>query len=136
MTDYIFLAIAAFSAGLVDAMVGGGGLIQFPALFSVFPQTPAATLLGTNKLGSIFGTATSAFHYSRQIKIPWHAALPVAFAALFFAFVGAFTVTHISPDFIRKLLPFILIAVAIYTFKKKEFGFLHLLDKDLMGLET
>ncbi len=125
MSDYIFLAIAAFSAGLVDAMVGGGGLIQIPALFSVYPQSSAATLFGTNKLSSIFGTATAAFNYSRQVKIPWHAALPAAFAALAFAFVGAFTVTHISPDFVRKLLPFILVAVAIYTFSKKDFGQIH-----------
>jgi len=48
MVDYLVLGIAAFGAGLVDAVVGGGGLIQIPALFSVFPDMAPATLIGTN----------------------------------------------------------------------------------------
>ena len=48
MTDYVFLAAAAFVAGMIDAVVGGGGLIQIPALFSAFPNASMGTLLGTN----------------------------------------------------------------------------------------
>lgn len=121
----IFLAIAAFAAGLVDAVVGGGGLIQLPVLFSVFPQTPAASLLGTSKLAGIFGTASAAWNYSRQVKVSWSAALPATITAFFMSFAGAFTVTHIPPDFMRKLLPFVLVAVAVYTFRKKTFGQTH-----------
>ena len=50
MPDYILLAAAAFLAGLIDAVVGGGGLIQIPALFSVLPNAAPASLLGTSKL--------------------------------------------------------------------------------------
>ena len=63
MPDLIFnfglLAIAGFLAGLIDAVVGGGGLIQIPALFSMLPNTVPATVLGTNKLAGIFGTTVA-----------------------------------------------------------------------------
>ncbi|HEY6772582.1 MAG TPA: TSUP family transporter [Oxalicibacterium sp.] len=123
--DYLILAIAAFAAGLIDAVVGGGGLIQLPALFSVFPNTAPATLLGTNKLSGVWGTTAAAAGFARKVKVRWSTAVPAAFAAFVLSFFGAFTVTHIPADFIRKLLPFILIAIAIYTFRKKDFGSIH-----------
>lgn len=123
--DYLILAIAAFAAGLIDAVVGGGGLIQLPALFSVFPNTAPATLLGTNKLSGVWGTTAAAAGFARKAKVRWSTAVPAAFAAFVLSFVGAFTVTHIPADFIRKLLPLILIAIAIYTFRKKDFGSIH-----------
>lgn len=125
MGEFTFLYIAAFLAGLVDAVVGGGGLIQLPALFSVFPNIAPATLLGTNKLSGFFGTSAAAISFSRRVKVEWTAALPAAAAAFIFAFAGAYTVTQIPPDFIRKLLPLILIAVAVYTFKRKDMGSVH-----------
>ena len=48
--EIVFVLVAAFGAGFVDAMAGGGGLIQLPALFAAFPQAPHTTLLGTGKL--------------------------------------------------------------------------------------
>lgn len=123
--DYAILACAAFFAGLIDAVVGGGGLIQVPALFSVLSTTAPATALGTNKVASIFGTSAAALNYAKRVKIPWSVAVPASLAALVFAFCGAYTVTQIPPDSLRKLLPFILAAVGIYTFMKKDFGDVH-----------
>ena len=60
MIDVVWLGGAAFAAGLVDAVVGGGGLIQLPAMFSVLPREVPATILGTNKFASIFGTGAAA----------------------------------------------------------------------------
>lgn len=125
MSDYILLAAAAFFAGLIDAVVGGGGLIQIPALFSVLPNAAPASLLGTSKLAGVFGTASAALHFSRRIRLAWSTAAPAALTAFLFAFAGAYTVTRVPPDFIRKMLPFILLAVALYTYKKKNFGSLH-----------
>lgn len=125
MLDLSILALAAFFAGLIDAVVGGGGLIQVPAIFSVMHHTTPATLLGTNKLASIWGTAAASVSYARQVKVEWSTAVPAATAAFVLAFAGAYTVTHVPPDLMRKLLPFILLAVAIYTFNKKDFGSLH-----------
>jgi len=125
MVDYLVLGVAAFGAGLVDAVVGGGGLIQLPAMFSVFPNMAPATLIGTNKLASIFGTSVAAVSYARRVAIAWSVATPAALAALVFAFLGAYTVTKVSAEFMRLLLPVVLVAVAIYTFAKKDFGSVH-----------
>ena len=125
MGDYVILAIAALLAGLIDAVVGGGGLIQLPALFATLPNVAPATLLGTSKLAGVWGTAVSAIGYARRVKLVWSTAAPAAAAAFGFSFLGAFTVTRVPPDFLRQLLPFILVLVAIYTFIKKDFGTLH-----------
>jgi len=125
MTDYLILGAAAMLAGMIDAVVGGGGLIQIPALFSTLPEVAPATLLGTNKLAGVWGTSAAAINFARRVKLHWSTAVPAAIAAFALAFVGAFTVTRISPDFLRKLLPFVLMAVAIYTFRKKDFGSIH-----------
>jgi hypothetical protein len=122
MLEYGVLAFAALFAGMIDAVVGGGGLIQIPALFSSIPGAAPATLLGTSKLAGIWGTGAAAINFARRIKIAWSTAAPAALAAFLFSFCGAYTVTRIPPDFLRKLLPLILLAVAIYTLKKKEFG--------------
>lgn len=125
MTDYVILAAAAFLAGMIDAVVGGGGLIQIPALFSALPNAAPATLLGTSKFAGIWGTGAAAVGFARRVKLQWSTAVPAASAAFALSFVGAYTVTHVPPDFIRKLLPFILLAVAAYTYSKKDFGSTH-----------
>lgn len=125
MIDFVLLGCAAFLAGLVDAVVGGGGLIQVPVLFFAFPKEIPATLLGTNKLASIFGTGAAAINYSRRVRVAWSAAAPAAMAAFALSFAGAYTVTKIPGDFVRSLLPCILLAVAVYTYKKKDFGSVH-----------
>jgi uncharacterized membrane protein YfcA len=123
--EYLLLACAAFSAGLVDAVVGGGGLIQIPVLFSMFSTTAPATLLGTSKLAGVFGTAAAAVNYARRVRIAWSAAAPAAMAAFSCSFFGAYTVTKVPADFMRTLLPIVLIAVAIYTFRRKDLGSVH-----------
>jgi uncharacterized membrane protein YfcA len=125
MTDFFILGIAALFAGMIDAIVGGGGLVLIPALFSTLPNTTPATLLGTNKLAGVWGTAAAAFGYAKKVRLQWSTAIPAACAAFLLSFAGAYTVTHVPVDFLRKLLPFILIAVAIYTFSKKDFGTTH-----------
>jgi uncharacterized membrane protein YfcA len=125
LAPMVFLCGAAFCAGLIDAVVGGGGLIQIPALFAALPDASAATLVGTNKVSSVWGTSFAAWRYSRTIRIEWGAALPGALAAFVFAFLGAWAVTRTPPDLLRRALPFVLIAVAVYTYRKKDFGSVH-----------
>lgn len=123
--DFALLACAAFLAGLVDAVVGGGGLIQIPVLFSLFPKEVPATLLGTSKFAGIFGTSAAAVNYARRVRVAWSAAAPAAVAAFALSFVGAYTVTRVPADFVRTLLPVVLVAVAVYTFRKKDLGSIH-----------
>lgn len=119
---YLLLGIAAFGAGYVDAVVGGGGLIQTPALLTAFPTTAPAILFGTNKVASIVGTSSAAIQYARRVRVPWKLVLPGAIAALIGAAYGAKAVTYLSPDLMRPFILILLIMVAIYTFMKKDFG--------------
>jgi uncharacterized membrane protein YfcA len=123
--DLFVLCLAALLAGFVDAVVGGGGLIQLPALFTTLAEVNPATLLGTSKLAGVWGTGAAALSYARRVRIEWGTAAPAALTAFGFAFLGAYTVTRFPPDFIRKLLPFVLLAVALYTLKRKDFGSTH-----------
>ncbi len=123
--ESILILLASGFAGMVDAIVGGGGLILVPALFATFPTAPPATLLGTNKCASVWGTAFATLKYSRRVDMRWRALLPAAVCALVGSFVGVWTVTQIDPAFLRKTLPFILLAVLIYTLARKDLGRAH-----------
>ena len=105
-TEFLFLALglAALFAGFVDSIVGGGGLIQLPALFAAFPNTAPATLFGTNKLASIVGTTSAAIQYSRRVEIPWRVAGPGAVAALVGSWYGAKAVAYLDPAILRPLI--------------------------------
>jgi len=116
------LGLAAFFAGLVDAVVGGGGLIQIPTLFAAFPSAMPATLFGTNKLASIVGTASAAVQYARRVAIPWRIAFPGALAALTGSWFGARAVAYLSPEILKPLVFMLLVLVAVYTFVRKDFG--------------
>ncbi len=121
----ILLCVFAFSAGFIDSIAGGGGLIQLPALFVLAPSLPVASLLGTNKLASIAGTSMATSHYIRSVKVNWKATLPAVTAALVFSFLGARATTTLSPLVMRPLILVLLIAIAAYTFLKKELGAVH-----------
>jgi uncharacterized protein len=125
MLDLLIVTFASLFAGFIDAIVGGGGLILVPALFSVFPTAPPATLFGTNKGASIWGTAWATAQYSKRVAMPWDALVPAAIAAVIGSFAGAWAVTFVSPGSFRKALPFILLAVLIYTVARKDLGRRH-----------
>lgn len=118
----VLIAVAAFMAGFVDAVVGGGGLIQIPALFTAFPSASPASLFGTNKIASIVGTASAAIQYSRRVSIPWRIALPGAVAALLGAWFGARAVAWMPVELLKPLVLVLLTLVAAYTFARKDFG--------------
>lgn len=120
--NLILLCAAAFAAGLIDAVVGGGGLIQIPALFSVLPQASPASVFGTNKLASIFGTASAAVRYARRIDVPWRAALPAALSAFALSYFGAMTVALLPKEWLRPLVLLLLVLVTAYTYVKKNLG--------------
>ena len=120
--EWIIVTLASALAGFVDAIVGGGGLILVPALFAAFPATPPATLFGTNKSAAVWGTAISAWQYGRRLSIHWPSVVPGIAAAGVGAFLGAYTVTQVNPDFLRKLLPCILLGVLLYTLARKDMG--------------
>src|SRR5574343_238649 len=110
--DFLFLGAIAFFAGL----------IQIPALLSHFPQVAIPTLFGTNKLSSIAGTGAALWRYARAVSIPWKVVLPATAAALVGAWGGAALVALLPRETMRPLVGVLMIAVALYTFMKKDFG--------------
>lgn len=119
------LGVAAFVAGFIDSVVGGGGLVQIPALFTLLPQQAPATLFGTNKFASVFGTTNAAWRYARRVSMPWRTTLPAAAAAFACSYLGAMAVSWLPRDLLRPLILVLLVAAAAYTFVKKDFGAIH-----------
>jgi uncharacterized protein len=119
------LAGAALFAGFIDAVVGGGGLIQVPALFTVLPQELPATIFGTNKLSSVFGTSNAAWRYAHRVDMPWRTTLPAAFAAFACSYLGAMAVAWLPRELLRPLILILLVGAAGYTFWRKDFGTVH-----------
>lgn len=115
----------AFVAGLIDSAVGGGGLIQIPALFTALPGEAPATLFGTNKFSSMFGTASAARTYMRRIKLNWSLLLPATLCAFALSFAGAAVVSYLPRNIIKPVVLVLLIVMAAYTLWKKDFGRLH-----------
>ena len=123
--EIIFVTLASVLAGLVDSIVGGGGLVLVPAIFASYPTAAPATLFGTNKSASIWGTTFATIQYSRRVRMNWHVLLPAAAATLAGSFFGAWVLTQVDPAFLRRLLPAVLLAVLIYTVLKKNLGHTH-----------
>lgn len=120
--ELVILVVCGFLAGFIDAIVGGGGLIQLPTLLVLFPTAPIVSLFGTNKVASICGTSMAAWQYAKKIPLRMKTVLPATIAALIFAYLGARTVSVINPAILKPLILALLILVAIYTFKKKSLG--------------
>ena len=113
---------AAFLAGLVDAIVGGGGLIQLPALLIAYPSMPLSTVLGTNKLANMCGTAAAVWKYQRSLRFDLRVFIPAIFAALIGSYGGARLTTLCSPDFLRPSVLFLLIVVWLIFFFRPAMG--------------
>ena len=113
------------AAGFVDAIVGGGGLVQLPALLAGYPTVPPPVLLGTNKLGSICGTTTAMLRYMRVVRVAARVLAPAAVVAFFASLAGASLVSAVSPRVFRPLVPILLAVVLIYVIANKDLGSRH-----------
>ena len=118
--QYLLLAFAGAAAGFIDAIAGGGGLITVPAL--LWAGLPPQIALGTNKLQSSCGTLLAVAHYTRAGLIRWRPlrlALAITFLA---AALGACAVAKMDPAMLRRIVPVLLLAVAIYTMLHRKLG--------------
>ena len=108
----LLLGFAAFFGGFMDSIAGGGGLITVPALLlGGFSPIEA---LGTNKLQGIFGSGSATIAYAAKGHVDLRKQLPSAAMSFLGSVLGALTATIIPGDFLRAILPFMLVALALY----------------------
>jgi uncharacterized membrane protein YfcA len=120
--EIILLCVVAFAAGFIDAIVGGGGLIQTPAALVLLPQYGVATIIGTLKIPAFCGTSFAAVQYARKVDMNWRLLGIMTVIACISAFCGSYLLSQVHNDFMKPLLLVILIAVAVYAYSKKNFG--------------
>jgi len=117
---YFLLFLSGAAGGFIDSVAGGGGLITLPAL--LLAGLPPTNALATNKLQSSFGSITSSFHYIKGGK----ADLKTARTGIIFTFIGAGTGTILvqitSNEFLKKLIPFLLMGVLVYLLVSPKAG--------------
>jgi len=118
----ILLCIASFFAGFVDAIVGGGGLIQTPVAFILMPNLAVSTIIGSLKIPAFSGTSFAARQYLKKVTMNWKLLSIMAIVAFGSAFIGSNLLTKVSNDFMKPFLLVILTLIAIYTFAKKILG--------------
>lgn len=108
----VILAFAAFAAGLIDSIAGGGGLITVPAL--LLAGLSPVEALGTNKLGGMFGSGSATIAYASKGHVDLRKQLPTAAAAAIGGALGALLATVVPGEWMRAFLPALMIAVALY----------------------
>lgn len=118
----IGLCLIAFSAGLIDSIAGGGGLIQLPGIMAFLPNVPAVTLLAVNKTSSMLGTLTAVTEYTRKglvnVQRMWKSAL----IAFFTSALGAFAAKRVPNELLKPLIVVLLAFLIAFTLLKKDFG--------------
>lgn len=122
VTILLLLCLAAFSAGFIDAIVGGGGLIQTPVGLILLPSLPVATVIGTLKVPAFSGTSFAAFQYLKKVDLNWKLLGIMMLLAFPSAFLGSTLLMYVSNDFMKPLLLVVLSFLVIYTYAKKNFG--------------
>jgi len=120
-----FLCFFALLAGFLDAIVGGGGLIQTPALLILLPKVEVATLFGTNKLVSISGTGVAAVQYAKRVKVDPGVTIPAAIGAFTAAMAGARAVMLVHSQLLRPIVLILMILVALWTALRPDLGEIH-----------
>ena len=118
----VFLCIAAATAGFFDAIAGGGGLIQLPALMVGLQDKPVVNVLGTNKFASIFGTANAANRYRKQVRIDKKFLASMMVPAFFGSMGGAELASKVPTEQMRVVVLIALIAIFIYTALNPKLG--------------
>lgn len=122
--ELIILCCTAFAAGFIDAIVGGGGLIQTPVALVLLPHYPVATILGTTKIPSFSGTTIAAWQYTKRVSLNIKLLIAIAIVAFASSMAGAYLSTILPNTILKPVILIALIAVALYAYSKKNFGML------------
>lgn len=118
--NLLLICIAGFIGAMIDAIVGGGGLVTIPALLATGMPTHLA--LGTNKFASSLGTISSAHHFFKSGEVNFKILKYLLPFSLIGSALGVYIVLLVNPDFLRVLIIFLVLIIGSYTFFKKELG--------------
>lgn len=121
MEIYLLCAFA-FLAGFIDSIVGGGGLVQVPAFFVLYPALPVPNIIGTNRMASVVGTAVAAWNYSRTVAIPWRIVGAAGVAAAVCSFGGATVQSMLPSHLLKPIILALIVVIAAYTYREKDLG--------------
>ena len=119
------LCCFAFLAGFIDAMVGGGGLIQLPAMFLLLPELSLVNTLASNKTASFLGTSVATVRYLKRVEIDWRHLLPTIISALVGALLGALLVSTFHKEYFMPFIITALVLVLLFTLFNKNLGLMH-----------
>ncbi|HWS40718.1 MAG TPA: sulfite exporter TauE/SafE family protein [Arenimonas sp.] len=119
---WILTALAGFAAGLIDSIVGGGGLVLTPAMLNLHPSLNILQAIATQRTSSILGTSVAAWNYLRNIRVERHIILPACIAALSSSAIGVQFAKRIDPNILKWTVLSICVVLAIYTAFRKDLG--------------
>lgn len=117
--------IAGFAAGLLDSIVGGGGLIMTPAMLNLFPGTPILQLIATQRTSSILGTSVAAWNYLRTVKLERSLLVAAGLGAMLASVAGALLAKRVPSETLKWVILGMCVVLAVYTFLRKDFGQTH-----------
>ena len=123
--NLILLGVAMFASGFIDAISGGGGLIQTPAMLLSFPDRNPVEVVATSKTAAFFGTTTAAIQYRKFIKTDPKLLIAMVIPAFIGAAFGALFASRISAESFKSSIFFMMIAIFIYTLFKPDLGKVH-----------
>ena len=121
---YPVLFLTGLAAGFVDSIAGGGGLITIPVLLNM--GMPPQLALGTNKLQATFGSGSAAWHYGRAGLIHFRDCRFGILCTLIGAIIGTLLVRQLPANLLKQMIPWLLVAIALYVIFQPKFG-----EKDL-----
>ena len=121
-TLWLLTALAGFAAGLIDSIVGGGGLVLTPAMLNLHPGLHILQAIATQRTSSIFGTSVAAWNYLRRIHVERRILLPACAAALVASALGVQLAKRIDAEALKWTVLSICVVLALYTALRKDLG--------------
>ena len=119
---WLLTGLAGFAAGLLDSIVGGGGLILTPAMLNLHPGLGILQTIATQRTSSLLGTSVAAVNYFRHVTVERRIVVPALFSALALSAIGVQFAKRIDPDQLKMVVLVVCVLLAVYTVMRKDLG--------------
>jgi uncharacterized membrane protein YfcA len=119
---WLLTALAGFAAGLLDSIVGGGGLILTPAMLNLHPGLNILQLISTQRTSSLLGTSVAAWNYFRHVVVERRIVMPALASALAMSAVGVQFAKRIDPEILKFVVLAVCVLLAVYTVLRRDLG--------------